>query len=777
MSWPARLWRWICLWFPFGVLWPNKPRHYREMLRVAWINRGRWGYAWRILRHGVCDGCSLGPRGLRDDVIPGIHVCLTRLGLLELNTLRPMAAGVWEEAAALEKLGNRGLQALGRLPYPLLRRNGDKGFKRISWEEAETLSAQALREVKPERMGFFATSRGLYNEAYYAFQKLARAAGTNNVDSCARLCHAASVAGLKDTIGVGAPTIELKDFIGADLVIMFGTNLPYNQPVSTKYLHYARQAGTRFLVVNPAREPLLDRYWVPSVPMSALFGTVLCDDFFGVRVGGDIAFIHGVLKELIARGALDEAFIREHTEGFETLVAHVNGLSWAEVEAGAGLPRAEMARFADWYAKAKTAVIVYSMGLTQHRFGVDNVKAVVNLALSRGMIGRPKCGILPIRGHSGVQGTSEVGLDPDKYCTGEPVGPEAARKLGELWKTEVPTTKGLRAAHVIEAAGQGGIDLLYSVGGNYLETLPDPDYVRGALGQIKYRIHQDIVLNNQQLVPPALPDGWLLLLPAATRYETPGGITATSTERRIRYSPEIPGPRVGEAKPEWEIPNSNRPTRFRRTPLRLRDHTRNSRRDGAHRAAVPGHPGAEGRGPMGPVGRTPALRGGEVQDQLGQGALLGAAVPARRRPGGALLPDDQARQAVQQHRPAQLRLDDWESAAQHGVLLGGRRRSAGAAGGRRGAAAVHDRGVCRQLPGGADPGGHAAGLLARVQRAARAPLRSGLGRAGLRRPGVGGARLCRGRLEVTPLRRPPGRPTDRSRTPGRRPWARGSASA
>jgi molybdopterin-dependent oxidoreductase alpha subunit len=555
VSWPKRLWLWICLRFPFGVLWPNKPRHYREMLRVAWINRGRWGYAWRILRHGVCDGCSLGPRGLRDDVIPGIHVCLTRLGLLELNTLRPMQDGVWEDAAALEKLGNRGLQALGRLPYPLLRRQGEKGFKRVSWEEAETLSAQALREVVPDRMGFFATSRGLYNEAYYTFQKLARAAGTNNVDSCARLCHAASVAGLKDTIGVGAPTIELKDLIGADLVIMFGTNLPYNQPVSTKYLHYGRQAGTRFLVVNPAREPLLDRYWVPSVPISALFGTVLCDDFFGVRVGGDIAFIYGVLKELVERGAMDADFVRDHTEGFETLAAHVKGLSWAEIEAGAGLPRADMARFADWYAKAKTAVIVYSMGLTQHRFGVDNVKAIVDLALARGMIGRPKCGILPIRGHSGVQGTSEVGLDPDKYCTGEPVGAEAAKRLGELWKTDVPIGKGLRAAHVIEAAGQGGIDLLYSVGGNYLETLPDPDYVRSALGQIKYRIHQDIVLNVQQLVPPALPDSWLLLLPAATRYETPGGITSTSTERRIRYSPEIPGPRVGEAKPEWEIPS------------------------------------------------------------------------------------------------------------------------------------------------------------------------------------------------------------------------------
>ncbi|MHB1843423.1 MAG: FdhF/YdeP family oxidoreductase [Deltaproteobacteria bacterium] len=546
-----RFWRLLCLVFPFGLLWNGKPRHYREMLKVLWENRGRWGYAWRILRHGVCDGCSLGPRGLRDDVIPGVHLCLTRLGLLRLNTMPAMREGVWEDGERLSRMNGRELQALGRLSHPLLRRRGDSGFRRISWDEAEALAAQALRETSPARMGFFATSRGISNEAYYAFQKLARAAGTNNVDSCARLCHAATVAGLKETIGVGAPTISLTDLIGTDLVILFGTNLPNNQPVTTKYLHMARKQGTRILVVNPAREPLLDRYWVPSVLSSARVGTTLCDDFFPVKVGGDIGFIQGVLKEFLLRGAMDQPFVEARTEGFDGLRARLEGLSWETLERASGVPRSDMARFADWYGKAKSAVLVYSMGLTQHRFGVDNVKSIVDLALARGMLGRERCGILPIRGHSGVQGTSEVGVDPDKYCTGEPVGPEAAKRLEALWGTSVPTSKGLRAAHVLEAAGEGGIDLLYSVGGNYLETLPDPDYVRQALGKIRYRIHQDIVLNAQQLIPPG---EWLLLLPAATRYETPGGITSTSTERRLRFSPEIPGPRAGEAVPEWEIP-------------------------------------------------------------------------------------------------------------------------------------------------------------------------------------------------------------------------------
>ena len=546
-----KLWRLVRLYFPFGLLYPGKPHHYREMLQVLWDNRLSWGHAWRILRHGVCDGCSLGPRGLRDDVIPGVHLCLTRLSLLRFNTMRAMRPGTLDDAHALARMDGRRLQRLGRLDRPYLRRRGEKGFTPVSWDAAEQLAAGALREVSPDRMGFFATSRGLGNEAYYAFQKLARAAGTNNVDSCARLCHAASVAGLRETLGVGAPTISLNDLIGTDLVILFGTNLPNNQPVSTKYLHFARKAGTRFLVINPVREPMLDRYWVPSVARSALFGTRLCDEFFQVKVGGDIAFIHGVLKELVTRGAIDEQFVSEHTEGFDALRTQLQAESWETLEAASGLPRAAMSRFADWYGRAKTAVVVYSMGLTQHRFGVENVKAVVDLALSRGMIGRPKCGILPIRGHSGVQGTSEVGVDPDKYCTGDPVGAEGAARLGALWSTDVPATKGLRAAHVLEEAAGGRMDLLYSVGGNYLETLPDPAFVRGALSRIRYRIHQDIVINAQQMVEPG---EWLLLLPAATRYETPGGITSTSTERRIRFSPEIAGPRVGEARPEWEIP-------------------------------------------------------------------------------------------------------------------------------------------------------------------------------------------------------------------------------
>jgi hypothetical protein len=282
LRWLARL---FVVLVPFGLLSRHKPRHYREMLRVLWDNRGRWLYALRILRHGVCDGCSLGPRGLKDDVLPGVHLCLSRLKLLRLNTMGPIPDELLRDVAALEKLPNEALHRLGRVPYPLLRRRGERGFSRIGWDEAVALVARHWREATPDRIGVFLTSRGLTNETYYTAQKLARIGGTPHVDTCARLCHAASSVGLKQTLGFAAPTLSLSDWLAAELIVVIGSNLPNNQPVSTKYLREARRRGARVVVVNPFREPALERYWIPSVPWSALFGTKLMDDYFPVRPG------------------------------------------------------------------------------------------------------------------------------------------------------------------------------------------------------------------------------------------------------------------------------------------------------------------------------------------------------------------------------------------------------------------------------------------------------------------------------------------------------------
>src|SRR6266498_5203739 len=199
------------------------------------------------------------------------------------------------------------------------------------------------------------------------------------------------------------------------------------------------------------------------------------------------------------------------------------------LEQRSGLSRGEMQQFAVVYARARTAVIVYSIGFTQHKFGVDNVKAIVNLALSRGILGREKCGIMPIRGHSGVQGGGECGSEPDKFPGGFSVNDDTARRFSNLWHHPVPSNPGLKVVQMIEAAHRGEIKFLYSIGGNLLEAMPDPRFIADALAKVPLRVHQDIVLNTSMLLDP---DDAVVILPGQTRYEQRSGGTSTSTEDR-----------------------------------------------------------------------------------------------------------------------------------------------------------------------------------------------------------------------------------------------------
>jgi molybdopterin-dependent oxidoreductase alpha subunit len=542
---------WVSL-VPYG-LDQQHPNAYKDILSTIWENRDNLGYAWRILNDGCCDGCSLGTSGMHDWTMKGIHLCALRLKLLRLNTMPAMDWHLLEDVAKLQQKSVLHFSELGRLPVPMVRHRGDRGFRRISWNEALDIAAKGLRAIDPKRMAWYVTSRGLTNEAYYAHQKVARFFGTNHVDTSARICHAPSTAALSATIGCAATTCSYSDWIGTDLLIFVGSNIANNQPVATKYLYYAKQKGTKVFVVNPYLEPGLERYWVPSVPKSALLGTRFADDFFQIHVGGDIPFFHGVLKHLIENDWLDRAFIAERTAGWDELELILRGLSWESLERGSGQTRAEMFRFAEGFGKARHAIIVWSMGVTQHRYGSDNVRAIVNLQLARGNVGRPHTGLMPIRGHSGVQGGAEMGAMPGAYVMGAPVNEINAKRFAqpEFWAFAPPAWKGLGAAQMILAAERGEIDALWQSGGNFVDTLPEPERVKKAVATIGLRIHQDICVSSNMLVQPA---DTVLLLPSRTRYEQRGGGTETSTERRIIYSPEIPGPRLPETKDEWEIP-------------------------------------------------------------------------------------------------------------------------------------------------------------------------------------------------------------------------------
>jgi molybdopterin-dependent oxidoreductase alpha subunit len=539
---------WLKAVVPFG-LGRTKPKHFYYMSRIAWKNRDNLRYGWKVLSKGVCDGCSLGVTGFHDWTIKGIHLCMTRLNLLRLNTMPALDIRKLEDVSLLRRASNEQLRELGRLPYPMLREVGDSGFRRISWAEAYERIAGQIRASDPKRIGFFLTSRAITNEVYYVAQKVARFLGTNNIDNAARLCHSPSTGAMKHALGVAATTCSYKDWWGTDLIIFFGANPANAQPVTTKYLHEAKKTGTRVVMVNPYLEPGMKRYWVPSTLSSALFGTAIADYWFPVSQGGDIAFLYGVLKTLLAQGWYDRNFVEQHTQGFDELKTQIEALDLAVLEQQSGMDRLGMHEFAELIRDAKNAVLVWSMGITQHAFGGDAVSMILNLGLLKGWVGRDKCGLMPIRGHSGVQGGAEMGAYATAFPGGKPITAENAQALAAQYGFPVPNQPGLTATEMVEAGARGELDLLYCLGGNFLRTLPDPDYVAAAMANIPLRVHQDIILTDQMFIDPREA---VILLPAKTRYEQDDGGTETITERRVIFSPEIPR-QVGEAKAEWKI--------------------------------------------------------------------------------------------------------------------------------------------------------------------------------------------------------------------------------
>lgn len=544
MAWKRETWVSLS---PNGI-GHQKPNHYGDMAKIAWRVKGNAKKAWDILSKGVCDGCALGVAGFHDWTMDGVHLCTTRLALLEVNCAEPFDHSVLHDVAWVRNLSSSDLREMGRLAYPMRRRRGEPGFRQISWDEALDAVAGGVRQAGGDRTALFMTSRGITNEVYYVAGKAARAMGVANIDSAARTCHAPSTIGLKQTIGVAASTCSMQDVLETDLIVLWGANVANNQPVFTKYLYLAKKRGAKVVVINPYLEPGLERYWVPSNLESALFGTKLCDLHVPVRPEGDVAFANAVLKRLVERDAVDRAFIDAHTEGWEDLEAALADHDLAELLADAGLTAQQLDDFVDLYARAAGAVLIWSMGITQHRAGVDGVRAIVNVGLARGNVGRDGAGLMPIRGHSGVQGGAEMGAYATALPGGDPVDAEHAERWSRAWGFDVPDAPGLTAPEMVEAAERGDIDVLFLDGSNLLEILPDPRRVEAAMQRVPLRVHQDIVLSSQMFVE----GDDVILLPAATRYEQEGGGTSTTTERRIAYSPQVAEP-VGEARSEWRI--------------------------------------------------------------------------------------------------------------------------------------------------------------------------------------------------------------------------------
>ncbi|MGM0876588.1 MAG: FdhF/YdeP family oxidoreductase [Bacillota bacterium] len=547
---------------PFG-LGKVKPQHFRDTMKIAWDNKDNIGYATRILTQGVCDGCALGVSGLYDQTLKGPHLCTTRMNVLRLNTMPALKEEIIHaDIDQLRKYSSTELRKLGRIPYPLIRRKGERKFSRISWDEAMDLIANKMKQLDPKQFAFYLTSRGITNESYYVAGKVARFLGTNNIDNASRICHSPSKTAMKRSIGVGASTANYQDWFGTDVLLFWGSVASNSSPVSTKYMLEAKKRGTKIIVVNPYSEPAMDKYWIPSNLESALFGTKIADDFYQVNIGGDIAFMHGIMKHWFKMeehkpgSAINHNFVQEHVNGYDELKTKVQEQSWEEIIKSSGVTHERIVELSELLAKSKNAVFAWALGLTMHSFATDNISQVANLALLRGFLGRKNSGLMPFRGHSSVQGSGEMGADPF-VLPGSGFDAENIERMETIWGFELPKWQGDIVGVTLEnivlpEIHERKIKLYYLSGGNFLETMPDPDFVEKALSKLDIRVHQDIILNTSTLVDAKEA---VIVLPAKTRYEQEDGGTSTSTERMVYFSPEIEGNKnqIEEARAEWKI--------------------------------------------------------------------------------------------------------------------------------------------------------------------------------------------------------------------------------
>jgi formate dehydrogenase alpha subunit len=429
-----------------------------------------------------------------------------------------------------------------RLTTPLIRKNGE--LKEASWDEALELIAKKLREYTPDEVGFIASAK-CTNEENYVMQKFARAVlGTNNVDHCARLCHAPTVAGLVQSFGSGAMTNSINEIGDAACILAIGTNTTEDHPVIGLEIIRAVNNGGKLIVANP-KEIDLCRFaslWLQHNP------------------GTDVALLMGMMRVIVDKGLLDSAFIKDRCENFDAFKESLKDFDLGFVEQVTKVPQDKIVEAARMFASNRPATILYSMGITQHSHGTDNVLATANLAMLTGNIGKPSTGVNPLRGQNNVQGACDMGALPNVYSGYQAVTDPAIRekfetawgcslppslkeKFGISWACSLPVSPGLTLVEMLEAACRKEIKALYLVGENPALSDPDAQHVREALARLEFFVVQDIFLSETAKFAH-------VVLPAASFAEKDG--TFTNTDRRVQRVRRAIEP-IGDSKPDWWI--------------------------------------------------------------------------------------------------------------------------------------------------------------------------------------------------------------------------------
>jgi formate dehydrogenase alpha subunit len=433
-----------------------------------------------------------------------------------------------------------------RLTHPLIRKEGlprsiraeevtdtTDIFREATWDEALDLVARRLKDIRDrdgaQTLGVLSSAK-CTNEENYILQKFARAVlGTNNVDHCARLCHASTVVAALAAFGDGAMSNSIADIARAESILIIGSNTTECHPIIARRIkRNVRENGARLIVADPRAIEL----------------TQVAELYLNHRPGTDVALLNGLMHAIIAGGWHDPRFMRQRCEDFESFKDSLSPYTAEKAESITGVSAAKIRRAAEIFARASTAVVVYGMGITQHTTGVDNVKSIANLLLLTGNMGRRGTGFSPLRGQNNVQGACDMGALPNVYPGYQKIGDATAQaKFGKAWGVALNGNPGLPLTLMVGAADNQELRGMYIMGENPLMSEPDLDHVRQAFNKLQFLAVQDIFLTETALLAD-------VILPAASFAEKDG--TFTNTERRVQLLRQALQP-PGNARQDWQI--------------------------------------------------------------------------------------------------------------------------------------------------------------------------------------------------------------------------------
>lgn len=498
--------------------------------------------------NNTCKACGLGMGGqlggMTNELDEFPSVCNKSIQAQSTDIQSPIPNEIFEHSLSeLRELSGHELEHLGRLNTPLFKRKNETKYMPIHWQQALQIAAEKFKSTEPEKSFFYSSGRSS-NEAGFLLHLMARLYGTNNVNNCSYYCHQATGVGLGSTIGTGTATVELADLKGCDLVFLIGANPASNHPRLIHQMMAVRERGGDVVVINPAKEPGLVKFAVPKSPKSMLIGGHhIASYYLQPKIGSDLWVLKGLAKAVIEAGTQFTGFIYRYTDGYAEFSSDIEATSWQKICDETGLTKDEIVQVASVYSRAKNAVFAWGMGITHHKHGCENVEYIANLALLRGMIGRPMAGLLPLRGHSNVQGIGTIGVKPV-------LAADVIQALETELGAELPKQAGLDTLACLEAAHRGEMNAALIMGGNLYGASPDSKWAEQALNQIDFKMYLTTTLNTGHV--HGVDDGEVLILPVTARDEEWQPTTQESMFNFVRLS-DGGIERLDNVKPEVDI--------------------------------------------------------------------------------------------------------------------------------------------------------------------------------------------------------------------------------